>query len=184
MPLPAPVHAYQRRQAREAASPPAASPEEPLLPWQFAFAEWLANQDHRQPVAEQVAKAEELAQRSVSAASLRALRRRKQFREFYERLRKDALSKARAMLERRYPKFVQAHEDGLDAALDAGDYRAVPSFTVPVLDRVAPKRDIAQANAVVTIHLTEKQQALLATVEDGEFEVLDAEPLDGEPTEG
>ena len=107
------------KQDTEAATGPTASRAalQPLRPWQYAFAEWLAYQVDRRPkVAEQIEKAEELAQHTVTASALRRLKDRRAFRDYFGKLHAGALQRARAKLEARYEKFIDAHVDGLQMA--------------------------------------------------------------------
>jgi hypothetical protein len=167
----------------EAATGPTAQARkalQPLRPWQYAFAEWLAHQVDRRPkVAEQIEKAEELAQHTVTASALRRLKDRRAFRDYFGKLHAGALQRARAKLEARYEKFIDAHVDGLEMAYNEGDYHAIPKYTVPVIDRIAPKRDAAPVQQAVVVHVTTEQAAKIEA-DEAEFEILPPERIDNE----
>lgn len=146
----------------------------PMLPWHYEFAYWLATLADPPSIEEQIAKAEELAQYTVTEKKLDALKHRKVFREYYAKLVSDVLTQARALLEKDYPNYVQAHADALREAIKLGDYKAVPAFTTPILDRVAPKKEDARAVAAVRIELAPQQQRIIdAEVIEVEVEELD-----------
>ena len=146
---------------------------QPLLPWQCAFAEWIACQDVRPSISQQCQAASKLAQRTVSKRTLARIRRSQRFIEYYQSLQLDAVRAARSMLEERYGSAITAHFEGLEMALGQSDYRAIPHYTVPILDRVAPKRDNTVVATKVEVILSSKQEAALTA--DPVIEVLPAE---------
>jgi len=101
------------------------------------------------------------------------MRRSARFIDYYHSLQLDAVRAARSMLEERYGSAINAHFDGLDMALGARDYRAIPNYTVPILDRVAPKRDNTIVATKVEVILSSKQEAAIAA--EAMTEVLPAE---------
>jgi hypothetical protein len=176
MPSPRPIDKYKRqvKNGEPLAAPPKLAPESlPLLPWELEFAEWLANQPKRTSLAEQQEKASELSQRTIGRRGLRNLKDRATFREFFGELQLGALRAARAKLERRMPEYIDAHHKGVHLALDAQDYRAIPAYTNPMIERVWPKRDDVGANVAVVVQLQPKQQAMLDTPTiEVEYEVI------------
>lgn len=106
------------------------------------------------------------------------MRRSGRFIDYYRSVQLDAVRAARAMLEERYGSAIQAHFAGLDLALGAEDYRAIPNYTVPILDRVAPKRDNTVVATKVEVILSSKQEAAMA--QDAVIEVLPAEVISSE----
>ena len=157
------------------ASPPNTAPNTlPLLPWEIEFVEWLAHQEKRPKIADQVDKCEELTQKSYSAHRLRGLKARLAFREFFAEMQMDTLKRARKKVERRTPEYVDGHYEGFKMARDHGDYRALTQYTVPILDRVWPKKEETAAIAAVKIELTTKQTELIeAEIPEIEVTVID-----------
>lgn len=77
-----------------------------------------------------------------------------------------ALAVARAALEADAPWYIEQHKKGLESAALANDFKAVASFTNPMIDRVWPKASPAPSNTV-NIYISVRQSA-----------DLDAPPLD------
>lgn len=81
------------------------------------------------------------------------------------------------MLEEHYTEGITTHIAGMRMAMAAEDHKSLPSYTVPILDRVVPKRDAVQGNTQVNVTLTTKQTAQLdAAIAEVEYEVLPPPP--------
>jgi hypothetical protein len=158
----------------------------PLTPYEFTFCEWLACQPTHPSRKAQLAKLQELynppdadgnppaREIPVDMNRLRALTRRPEFQEYYKQLALEELERSRAMFIKRMPQAVATHFMAMDMAMINKDYRSIPSFTNPVLDRVMPKKSEQAPIAAVKIELTTAQQSLMdipeATVEVVEIE--------------
>ena len=188
MPLPRPIRTW-KESAQRGDTLSRSSSAQPLQAWQLAFLEWLANQERHPPVSKQVEKANELrAETSVegsplTARRLRAFKTRKGAVEFWEKLQKGTLARCRAKIENNLDEYVAAHKCGLDWALGAKDYRAIPAFADPMLERVWPRKEIVQANTQVNIVLSAQQQRAIASVDDEDV-TIDAQLIDAEPDDG
>jgi len=169
---------------------PEASRSDDLLPWQLAFAEWLAYQDGKKQVsrADQLQKANDCKAAAagvdllppsefVTAPALRRLKARASFKYYFEALHTTALKRARAMFEQHMPKMVRDHLDALQLAVNNEDHKAIAQYTNSALDRLWPKREAAVTATAVTITLSPKQHAAL---DGGDIEVMEAELLDDE----
>lgn len=145
----------------------------PLLPWQSLFAEWLSIQPDRPSTVQQRKVASNFCQRPVSLRELHKVRKNTRFEQYLLALQADSVRRARAIIEEHYAEGVHAHIDGMRMAKDAADYKALPAYTVPILDRVVPKKESVAAATQVNVVLTTKQQSQLegAPVEV-EYEVL------------
>ena len=145
----------------------------PLSPYEFTFCEWLARHPEHPKVKEQVAKLREMLNPPdkdgnppeyiipVDRKKLVKLKNRQEFKDYFAEMRKEELGRARSMFIKRMPNAVAGHFDALDQVLANGDYRAVPSFTVPVLDRVMPKKAENAPVTAIKIELSQAQQDLL-----------------------
>lgn len=170
----------------------------PLEKWQGDFVEWLAHQPVKPPGSEQLAKAEELAQRTIKPRSLKSLKSRPVFREQFEKLQEralmrsrareqDAVKRARAKVEQQIDQTIDLRDKAvkeLHYLMDEGTpeerqavLRIAPKYIDPTLERIWPKRDDSGIATSITIHLTAKQEKAFL-IPEGEFEVLDAEMVD------
>jgi len=145
----------------------------PLLPWQSLFAEWLSIQSDRPSTVQQRKQASLFCQRPVSLRELHKVRKNPRFEQYLLALQADSVRRARAIIEEHYAEGVHAHIDGMRMAKDAADYKAIPAYTVPILDRVVPKKEAAAAQTQINVILSTKQQAQLNdTPVEVEYEVL------------
>lgn len=150
----------------------------PLPPWQSAFAEWLSSQPDKPSTQAQRKMASALLRQTISPKALRRVIRNPAFIRYLALLNADALRRSRAILEQHYTEGVHAHLSGMRSALDANDYKALPSFTVPILDRVVPKKEQVAAATQVNVVLSTKQQALIAgDAPEVTYEVLPPDAL-------
>lgn len=162
----------------------------PLLPWQEAFAEWLANHDKLPPVSEQLQRAIAFAHEAnpdqsaaLTHADLRAIKGRKAFKAHLDQYRSQAVSRARQTLEVQLADYVRARHEALKMAVANEDVNAIDRLTLPVVDRVWPTKVAGPTgNTQVVIHLGPKQQQLLEN--DIAYEVLEAEIVPAESDDG
>lgn len=145
----------------------------PLLPWQAVYAEWLSIQPTKPSTVQQRKIASQFCQRPVSLRELHKLRTNPRFESYLLALQADSVRRARAIIEEHYAEGVHAHIDGMRMAKDAADYKALPAFTVPLLDRVVPKKEAVAAQTQINVTLSTKQQAQLTEQPmEVEYEVL------------
>jgi hypothetical protein len=150
-----------------------------LKSWMRGYAEWLALQSGRPALTERQAIANKLARDKVSPKAIRHLEQRVDFRDYYDRLAAGAVTAARAKLEAESPWYVEKHREGLEAALKEGDYKAIPNFTGPVLERVWPRREAPIVATQITINLSARQQTDLTQPPP---ELLEAEVIEEPPS--
>ncbi len=165
-------------------SRPTSTPK-PLLEWEFEFIEWLAHQD-KPSQSDQHDKLQELAQRTLKPGSLHLLKVRVEYKEFYQRYKRDLIKRERARVEKRLKRTLDLHNKGVERLhkeMDDdqfGDHemalKLIPAYVNPLLDRVWPKKEETLGGASITIHLTTKQEESLE-IPEGTFEVLEAESL-------
>ena len=111
----------------------------------------------------------------VTYGQIKVLRRRADFRELVETVRRGGIEAARAIFLHDLPAYMELHAWAARRAREKDDVRAMAALTTPAIDRVVPKRDdfLLQLNApTITIMMTEKQRA----IEDAHIEVT-AVPL-------
>ena len=149
--------------------------QRPLMPWEAQWIAWYLKQRSPAKTA-QVVAAEEFAQRTVTYESLRLLRHTPQFEEFADKLLEQQRKAAERAFDMQAGEAVEAHFEGMREAARRVDYKALPAFTVPILDRIKPKRaDPVVSTPNVVINITQEQlrvaQAPPPTVE---YEALDA----------
>lgn len=190
----------------------------PLAPWMLGYAQWLAQHPeatlsvarvgkerwYRPPpkAAERSAKANKLARRVIPMNWLTLLERRPDFVDYFEKLRADAQFLARELARQHIAKNLEVRDVALDRAsglivmpdgtksYGAMDYKAVETFTRPILEMAFPKKvDSAPQAPRVTINIggaSAETRALLARVletpdeeiSDVEFEVIETKQLD------
>lgn len=130
-----------------------------MLPWMKAFCLWLLapHPGGRKPrTQEQTRKASELAGYPITRKSLYQMRKRPDVQLFLQTLRASVTESAKEALALQHRRYVEAHLEGLERALEAGDYRAVPAYTVPILDRIVPKKqDPGAGNKTIVVHVNE-----------------------------
>lgn len=129
-----------------------------LKQWMKNYAEWLALQPGRPSVPEKRAIVNRLAQDKVSAKAIRFLEQRADFLEYHDKFASGAVTAARAKLEAESPWYIEQHRLGLEQAIREKDYKAIPNFTGPVVERVWPRREGAVTATQVTIHLSPRQE--------------------------
>lgn len=155
----------------------------PLKPYEFKFCTWLAYQSSRMPRQTQLEMLEQLrseagedTEKKLKLRDLTNLKQSAAFKEYFQRLRSSATEAAKTIIENGFKRAAEAHIQGLEMAIDAGDYRAVPPFTTPLIDRVMPKNAEGAGSPAVAIqiNLSEKRlEAIEAPAPDVEFEVLE-----------
>ena len=74
---------------------------------------------------------------------------------------------------------MEVHGGGAEQAKAAGDYKAMPAFTVPALDRAMPRKQDAAAQTQIAIVLSPQQLSGFTdySVPEVKTELLEA-PLD------
>ena len=72
------------------------------------------------------------------------------------------------------------HRQGAEMAVRQGDYRAIPAFTVPALERAVPKRDESRPPTQIAIVISPQQLSGLQTYQAPEVEVVTLPPAQDE----
>ena len=104
---------------------------------------------------------------------LTRLKHRHEFMKLFGELQRDNLTKARALMKARAPEYIDADYEGMTMARDAGDYKALGSYTRPVVDRVWPKAVEEQHVTAIKIELTPRQ---LREIDEDEI-IVEAEVI-------
>jgi hypothetical protein len=110
----------------------------------------------------------------VTKRYLTALKRRHEFQKLFAELQKDNLTRARALIKAKAPEYIEADYEGMTMARDAGDYKALTSYTKPIIDRVWPKAVEEQHVTAIKIELTPRQ---LKEIDEDEI-VVEAEIIE------
>lgn len=147
-----------------------------LRPWMLRYAEWLILSPGYPSRAARITQANTLAKSDVSRNGVYALEARPDFKAYCEELQRGPLEEARAKFRSRLPKYVDAHEQALDMAREAGDYKAVAQISEPALDRVMPKKGDAVQATQVTIMLTPERIDRLRNYVSPEVDVVEVVP--------
>ena len=92
---------------------------------------------------------------------MRFLQERADFKEYHDKFAQGAVTAARARLEADSPWYIDQHRLGLEQAIQEKDYKAIPNYTGPVIERVWPRREAPTTANQITINLTTRQQAEL-----------------------
>jgi len=179
------VRNYKRRAVTKVLEDDSQKPR-PLTPAEFTFCEWLAKTPVNPNQSEQVKKLREIFNPPdaegnppsyiipVTKERLLKLKRRKEFQHYFEEMRQAELDRARAMFIKRMPEAVATHFLAMDLAMQGKDYRSIPAFTNPVLDRVLPKKSENAPIAAVKIELTQAQSKNM-DLETPDIEVVEIE---------
>jgi len=134
--------------------------------WTLKFAGWLVTAPYVVTKEEQVKVANEMANEhlrpnqqrvEVTWAHVRRLKQRPDWQEVVRKFEEGGFEAARQVYISDLPAYIAAHRQGLDLALRHGDYRAVPAFTTPAIERVVPKRDDERAATQIAIVLSAEQ---------------------------
>lgn len=152
-----------------------------------AFALWLASPqpDGKKPkTQQQTKKASELAGYGITVNTLYALRKRPDFQLFRQALEASVTEAAKEALALAHRSYVEAHQRGLEMALAEGDYKAIPAFTVPILDRIVPKKadtNVGNKTIIVNVH-EDRAKALTASLAESlPPEAIEVEAVVEEP---
>lgn len=145
--------------------------------WMRSFAHWLS-QHPRAKVIEQVKEATLLSGVQQNRRSVSFLRSRKDFQAYYALMSTSNLDRAAHTFKKDAEFYAHAHRFGLELAMAKEDHRAIPAYTTPVLDRIAPKRaekvDEEQKPTIV-INLTASQAKSLALPDPTEIVIENPE---------
>lgn len=160
---------------RQFYSPDAITRQPRLWQWQRVFAAWLATVPHASMKTIRV-YVQDLTQLLVSDGAIHALMAREDFRKLVGDFQANARLRIQELAEFDYPFYLDAHKKGLESAIAAGDHRAIPSFTVPMLDRAVPKKaDEAEKAQVVVINMTPGQARALSGGDVQDAQVLEVD---------
>ena len=144
-----------------------------LRPWMQMYAYWRAFAPKTNSTERRI-KASGLSHDQVSYNQVRNLERRSDFRDLVEQFQAGGVEGALAKLKVDLPFYVDTHRKGLEMAVAAEDYAAIPKYTLHALEIVSPRRnDIGQQNLQVNITLSPKQLAL----EEAAEIAVTAEPI-------
>lgn len=152
-----------------------------LHPAEADFCFWLSQYKAAPPIARQLEKAEELFGCEVDEDALQKVKRSKPFRDYLGKLEKmspeQAKELAREYIDSKLPHAMAAHFQAIAMLQKLGDWKDVAKFTNPLLDRVYPKKEEQNVQAMqVTINLQpHAHAAMLDDVVEVEAEVLSDE---------
>lgn len=153
-----------------------------LLQWQRLFAAWFAHLPVAPSIEDCVRYVRAITTFKVSASAIRELLHRNDFGQLVARFRESEQLRAKELLNADYQIYVDAHRRGLQMALDAEDYRAVPPFTAPMLDRVAPRKDDQVAKSptiIINLGGVAQQEVLkLQIASPSQDDIVDADILE------
>jgi hypothetical protein len=125
-------------------------PTKRLPIWALKFAAWriacpyTPNRQEQELVATRLANEgiDRTSQREVKIgyAQIKRLRTDARWQEYVRVLEDGGIMAARQLFVDDLPAYVALHRWGAEEARKAGDYKTMPAFTVPALDRAVPKR--------------------------------------------
>lgn len=88
----------------------------------------------------------------------------------------DHIKKARAKYSKDMPRYAEIHKEAMEMAFEAEDYKAIPAFTTPAIDRFYPKREDVAAKTEISISLTTARQDMMnEEIPEVDFEVVKEE---------
>jgi hypothetical protein len=149
-----------------------------LTPGMKAYAAWLAIQDAFPKSMERLKQAGLCLNTRVSRKNLKGLETRDDFINQVQVYREQEVTRVKAILERHLEVAVDAHMLGLKLAVSERDHRAIPKFTVPLIERAWPKVNEQQPHVpMIEIHIGQGQTMRLIEkpveeIPDAEFEVV------------
>lgn len=116
-----------------------------LMQWQRLFAAWYAHLPIQPTTRDCVNYARAITKFRIGDLTVKELIKRTDFQRLVVVFRESEQKRAKELLNADYQSYLEAHRAGLDMALAAGDYRAVPPFTTPMLERISPKKEDPEA---------------------------------------
>ncbi len=150
-----------------------------LQQWQRLFAAWYAHVAIQPTIRDCVAYARAITKFRIGDTTIKELMKRADFQRLVVVFRESEQKRAKELLNADYQTYLEAHRAGLDMALAAGDYRAVPPFTTPMLERISPKKEDAEARPTqIIINLPASASAELARISHSVDSPRDASPGD------
>lgn len=166
-----------RRHLDKTIQPPFKGPKQRRLrSWEYEFIDWFALQIGKPSSEEQIDKASELAEKSVGYTYILNLRKLKAFEDYYRDMLAGHMKRAKAKFSKDMPRYAEIHKEAMEMAFAAEDYKAVPAFTVPALDRFYPKREDVAAKTEISISLTTARQDMIdEEIPEVDFEVVEEE---------
>lgn len=144
---------------------------ERMVPWMERLAEHEAGMIGSPQGEELRVKAEHLSGQMMTPSALRLLRFRPDYREYREKLKSDAVMRARMKMVGRTGYYVDSHFRAQKLANKAKDYEVMAKIAGTVLERVWPKQETAAVHkTVVNVNLGGR---LKEEILEGEVEVLE-----------
>ncbi len=143
-----------------------------------AYAAWLAIQPAFPKSIERLKSAGICLTTRVSRKNLNALEARDDFVNQVQVYRDQEVTRVKGILERHLESAVDAHMLGLQLAVSERDHRAIPKFTVPLIERAWPKVNEVQPHVpMIEIHIGQGQTMRLIEkpveeIPEAEFEVV------------
>jgi len=153
--------------------------------WTLRYAAWEASAAYILNKEERVKIANELAnenlrpnQRPVTVtwAHIRRIRQRADWQEVVRKFEEGGMEAARQQFISDLPTYIHMHREGAEMAMRQGDYRALPAFTVPALERAVPKHDESRPPAQIAIVISPQQLSGLQTYQAPEVIVEQLPP--------
>lgn len=165
---------------RKANSPTGGS-HEPIPSWQLEHAAWVARQPEKPTKAQQIDKAEELAQKTITDWAFRKFTKQEEYIKALLKYQLSQIERVKDTLLRRLDKYAERFDWAVDEAKEMGDYRTVGQLAMkPLENTVWKNKDDKPQTASVTINISE---ARLSGLEADIPEVEVEEITDGEGEE-
>lgn len=150
-----------------------------LPEWALSFAQWRATQGKNVPFARVMQEAQLRSPVPLDERDVRNVLKSEAYGKYLGWCVNDVEAAARYKFNRMMMKAVELHDDALGWARDEHDYKATPSLTAPLFDRLVPKRDSVMPQTNIQINLTGKQLEALNT----EVIAMESQALLPEPDE-
>jgi len=142
--------------------------------WTLKFAAWLASAPYVVNKDEQIKVATEIANEglrpnqqrvAITYAQIRRLKQRADWQEVVRKFEEGGVEAAREQFISDLPVYMDLHRRGAQMAMEKGDYRALPAFTVPAVERAVPKRSEAPPATQIAIVISPQQLSGLQAYE-------------------
>lgn len=160
----------------------------PLPLWTVKFAMYLVACPRAPSSVEQEQVATKLANENINLTTTRPvtigygiikrLRTDSRWQELVRELEKGGIEAAKRLFTEDAPVYVMLHRMGAEEAWRNKDYKALPAYTVPALDRVVPKRQEGVPVTQVAIVLSPERLTALQTYEAPETSVEELPPAE------
>ena len=165
---------YMSSKSLRKAEPPAKDRSKHIPAWQFEHAAWVARQPTKPTKREQIEKAEELAQKTITDYAFRKFTSQELYIKTLLKYQLDHVVRVKDTIMRRLDKYADRFDWAVDEAREMGDYKTVGQLAIkPIESMVWNKHQQEPGRVAVNIQISEARIAGMdVDVPEVEFEEI------------